>query len=225
MSIWPNNNGNMIACTVLVDCSGSMDFDVKPGYKRIDALEDGLEVLSREMKMDATVRNCVEICLIDFGGEQKPHGASIIQDWVYARDFVAPKLEPIGSTPLGEAVLLALEKVKQKKEDYRRDKRLYCRPWIIIISDGAKTDSDSVWAQAVLAAQKVSAAKGALILSVGVDEECSLDELSQLSSLPARPLASHRFSEFFKWLSASMSSTSRSDTSKEQFASTNGFTR
>lgn len=218
MTIFPNNNANMVACAILVDCSGSMSLEIAPGFTRIDALEAGLEVLSREMKMDPTVRNSVEVSLIDFGG-QKPHGASLLQDWVYARDFVAPKLVTNGSTPLGEALMLSLEQIKQKKNAYRHEGRLYCRPWIIVISDGQPTDSDPEWALAVQAAQNTIAAKQALILSVGVDG-CPLDKLNQISTYAARPLSSHRFSEFFVWLSASMGTTSSSSTSQEQFVST-----
>lgn len=220
MTIFPNNNANMVACAILVDCSGSMTLEIAPGFSRMDALEAGLEVLSREMKMDPTVRNSVEVSLIDFGG-QKPHEASIIQDWVYARDFVAPKFTTGGSTPLSKALLLALEQVRQKKSAYRHEGRSYCRPWIITISDGQGTDSDPEWAQAVQATKNAIAGKEALILSVGIDG-CPLDQLDQVSTYPARPLSSHRFSEFFVWLSASMGSTSSSSssTSKEQFVST-----
>lgn len=223
MTIFPEHNANMVACAVLVDCSGSMSVELAPGFSRIEALMAGLEVLSREMKSDPTVRNAVEVSVIDFGGK-KPHGASLIQNWTYARDFSAPKLEAVGSTPLGEALLLGLEKATKKKAAYRHEGRPYCRPWIIVISDGQPTDSDPKWAEAVQAAKNAIGAKEALILTVGIDG-CPLDKLSQISTYPARPLSSHRFSEFFLWLSASMGSTSSSSDSKEQLASTDPWSR
>lgn len=217
MSFFPDNNANMVACAVLVDCSGSMATEVAPGFTRMQALMDGLDVLAHEMKSDPTVRNSVEISLIDFGGKEA-HRPSLIQDWVYARDFKPPQLSARGSTPLAETMLLALHHTEAKKKAYRNEGRIYCRPWIILISDGQPTDSDTKWAEAVRETKNAIALKKALILSVGVDG-CPLDKLSQLSTYPAQPLSSHRFSEFFQWLSGSMGSTSQSSDSTEQLAS------
>lgn len=223
MSIFPKNNTDMVACAILIDCSGSMEAEIAPGFSRINALAAGLDVLAQEMKSDPTVRNAVEVSLIDFGGE-RPHGPSLLQDWIVARDFVPPKIRANGSTPLGEALLMALDQVRERKAEYRNQGTTYCRPWIIVISDGQPTDSEAKWNEAINAARHAISSKEALILSVGVDG-CPLDKLSQLSTYPARPLSSHRFSEFFLWLSASMGATSQSGDSVEQLASTDPWSK
>jgi len=219
MSLFPTHNANMVACSILVDCSGSMQSEVAPDFSRLEALSLGLEVLESEMKADAMVCNSVEVSTIAIGGKQ-PHKATLIQDWGYAREFTRPELIARGSTPLGDALLLALKKIKEKKQAYRDEGRSYLRPWIIIISDGMPTDDDSDWNKAVAAAKNAIKNKEALILAVGIDN-CPLEKLSEISTYPAQPLSAHRFSEFFVWLSASMSATSQSvGTSTEQLVST-----
>lgn len=219
MSLFPKHNANMVACTVLVDCSYSMISEVSSGFSRSEALGVGLEILESEMKADPMVCNSVEVQTISIGGVS-PHKATILQDWVYAGEFTPPELTANGSTPLGEALLLALDQVNLKKELYREEGRSYLRPWIIILSDGSPNDEDAVWNKAVIAAKNAITNKEALILSVGIDD-CPLEKLNEISTYPAQHLSAHKFSEFFVWLSASMSATSQSsDSSIEQLAST-----
>jgi len=193
--------------------------EVSSGFSRIEAVTLGLEILESEMKADPMVRNSVEVQTIGFGGVN-PHKATILQDWVYANDYIPPELTANGSTPLAEALLLALEQISLKKQFYRDEGRSYLRPWIIILSDGTPTDDISTWNKAVEAASNAIVNKEALILSVGIDN-CPLEKLSEISTYPAQHLSSHKFSEFFVWLSASMSATSQSsDASTEQLEST-----
>jgi len=218
MGLFPRYNANMVACTVLVDNSRSMLTEIAPGWTRTQALTAGLDILATEMKDDPTVRNSVELSIIEVGGGS-PHMPSLLQDWVYARDFSPPKLQPNGSTPLGAAVLMALDRTEKKKKLYRAEGRSHCRPWIIILSDGQPTDTAHKWAEAVQAARHAISGKHAMILSVGVDG-CPLERLAELSSKQPLHLSSHRFSEFFVWLSASLGSTSQASSSIEQLAST-----
>ena len=200
-----------MACTVIVDCSRSMNTEIesaRPGWTRMKALLAGLQILAAELKSDPKARNTVELSVISVGGES-PHFPHLVQDWTFARDFMSPSdLKADGSTPLGLAMLIALERTDDKKKRYRDKGVSYYRPRIIIISDGEPTDTPPKWAEAVRAARAAIAGKHADIQAVGIDG-CPLERLNELSSKPALELSSHRFNEYFAELSNSLSRTVR----------------
>ena len=208
MSLFPQHNNTMVACVLVLDCSASMSIKIADNFTRMDALKGGVDVFSGEVASDDMVRNNVEIAVISIGGKggNKP---LLIEDWSLGKDFRKPELCPSGSTPLGESLLLALEMTGDRKKQYRQDGISYLRPWIILITDGEPTDGSDVWQKAVIAAKEAEKNKAALILGVGVDG-CPLAKLNELTSLPAQELSSHKFSEFFVWLSNSLSATSQS---------------
>ncbi|HRH92677.1 MAG TPA: hypothetical protein PLW01_12290, partial [Agitococcus sp.] len=97
----------------------------------------------------------------------------------------------------------------------------YYQPWLIIISDGAPTDS---YQHAAAKSRQLSQDRKLVCLPIGV-EGANTAVLSEFSSRGAKALSGLKFQEFFEWLSASMSrvSASASTSSAVQLPPTNSW--
>lgn len=181
-------------CVLLLDVSGSM------AGAPIDQLNAGLKQLAHELAGDALASKRVEIAIVTFGPVR------VSQDFVTADMFSAPRLVSEGGTPMGEAILEALELIKLRKQQYQANGVAYYRPWVFLITDGAPTDDWTEAARAVHAAEK---AKALAFFPVGVDG-ADFDVLRQLGPRTPIRLRGLAFRELFQWLSNSLSGVSKS---------------
>ena len=183
-------------CMVVLDTSYSMS------GAPMTQLNQGFAGFLNALQDDEVAACSVEVGVITAGGrvtEQLPFTTAMNID--RCDTFSAG-----GGTPLGEAVERALETLEQRKAQYRKTGVAYYQPWLVVISDGAPTDS---WRSAANKAQRLSTERKLVALMVGV-EGAQMDILSQFSSRPALKLDGLKFAEFFEWLSASMSRVSMS---------------
>jgi len=191
------NTEQRCLCVLLLDNSGSMSGEP------IQHLNEGLKVFYEELKKDALAMLRVEIAIITFGP------VCLLQDFIPAQHFVPPSLQSAGDTPMGEAILLALKKIKARKEELAKAGISHYRPWAFLISDGAPTDGEQ-FIHACKKVQEAEAAKQVLFFSVAV-ANADITTLSQISSKrPALPLKGLQFRELFQWLSASIGCVARS---------------
>lgn len=181
-------------CVLLLDVSGSM------AGAPIDQLNAGLKQLAHELAGDALASKRVEIAIVTFGPVR------VSQDFVTADMFSAPRLVSEGGTPMGEAILEALELIKLRKQQYQANGVAYYRPWVFLITDGAPTDDWTEAARAVHAAEK---AKALAFFPVGVDG-ADFNVLRQLGPRTPIRLRGLAFRELFQWLSNSLSGVSKS---------------
>jgi uncharacterized protein YegL len=182
---------------LLLDTSGSMS------GPPIDELNDGLHEFSEAVKADRLASLRVEVAVVTFGGT-----VTTIQPFVTMDNFQPPTLAAGGETPMGAAVRRGLEMIRDRKTTYKQNAIDYYRPWILLITDGAPTDSD--WESAAREVSEEEARKGILFFAVGV-ENANMQTLARFSDqrtpLKLKGLA---FGELFQWLSKSMSSVSQS---------------
>jgi uncharacterized protein YegL len=158
------NYSQRVPCVVVMDCSASMG---AMGGKPIDSLNKGLAAFERELKADDNARRAARVMLISVGGSG-PTQVTVRTPFQDGDDFTAPSEVASGSTPLGEAVLLALDKIQQEKA-YLRSKGLsYHRPWLFVMSDGEPTDGET-WHKACDMALEASRAKKLSIFPIAVD--------------------------------------------------------
>lgn len=194
-------------CMCVLDTSGSMGGGVlggifSSGTSPIDQLNEGFQRFLEALKENEVAAYSVEVGVITAGGsvqEVLPFTTAIQIDGVNP-------FQATGQTPLGSAVELALKRLEERKAEYKRNGVPYYQPWLVVISDGEPTDS---WQQAAQEAKAQSANRKLVSLMVGV-QGADMNKLGHFSSKPALKLDGLKFSEFFEWLSASMSRVSAS---------------
>lgn len=186
-----------VATVLILDTSGSMAEQGK-----IDQLNQGLRVFKEDIIKNDLARKRVDLAVITFGNR-----VELIQDFGAIEEFSAPALYASGETPLGEALLKAMDLIEERKAHYKREGIDYYRPWIFMITDGQPTDmvpGDPKWKEVVARITGGEDNRKFTMFAVGVDP-ANLELLGQLSP-PQRPplrLAQGKFSEMFLWLSKS----------------------
>jgi len=189
-----------VPCVLLLDVSASMSGEP------IRELNEGLTVYRDELAADPLASKRVEVAVVTFGG--------LVQtacDFSTAEQFSPPNLAARGDTPLGTAVLQAIDMVHERKQVYRGHGIAYYRPWIFLITDGAPTDEWRGAAQRVLEGET---SKAFSFFAVGV-EGANFEILKQLSRREPLRLKGLRFRDLFQWLSNSQQSVSRSTPGEE----------
>jgi uncharacterized protein YegL len=181
-------------CVLLLDTSSSMS------GQAIKQLNAGLKQFQQELASDPLGAKRVEVAIISFGPVR------VQQDFITADMFAAPHLVTEGGTPMGEAIMEALDLIKLRKQQYQANGVAYYRPWVFLITDGAPTDEWAAAAKAVHAAEK---AKALVFFPVGVDG-ADFEVLGRLSPRAPIKLRGLAFRELFQWLSNSLSGVSKS---------------
>jgi uncharacterized protein YegL len=197
----PKNYDQKTICCLVVDVSGSMD------GSPINQLNQGLKQFHEEIQKDTATANRIEIAIIEFSDT-----VEIVQQPALADYFTPPELETKGTTKLVDGVREGISLVQARKQFYKNSGQTYNRPWIILITDGEPDDDQDVTGLAQEIANGM-AKKDFFFLPIGVTgaDMPMLDSIagsytdaSGTHKVVPLPLDSAKFSEFFKWLSASM---------------------
>lgn len=182
-------------CVLLLDVSGSML------GKPIAELNAGLSLYKDELAADSLAGKRVEVAVVTFGGEVRT-----ACDFATADSFQPPVLQAAGETPMGQAIVRAIDMLRVRKDQYRANGIMFYRPWIFLITDGGPTDD---WRSAAVQVKHGENSKAFAFFSVGI-EGANFDVLKQISIREPLKLAGLRFRDLFQWLSNSQQSVSRS---------------
>ena len=188
------------ACMLLVDVSGSM------AGEPIQQLNEGLLAFQQALNADSLASLRVELAIVSFGST-----VTVARDFVTANQFQPPRLSASGSTPMGQAINLALDMVTQRKSTYQQNGVAYYRPWIFLITDGAPTDE---WQSAAQRVKQSEASKGVAFFAVGV-QGANMNTLSQIATRTPLQLKGLNFRSMFVWLSQSLTSVSHSQVGQQ----------
>lgn len=191
------------ATVLVLDTSGSMSGD------KIRQLNDAIRFFQEDVASDDLARKRVELALLAFGDDVR-----LEQGFGSVEDMTAPTLKANGGTPMGSAILKAVELVTERKASYRQVGTDYFRPWIFLITDGQPTDmspGDETWRKVVEAVHGGEKRGEFLFFGVGV-EPADMSSLAEIcpSGRPPLKLRPGHFKEMFAWLSKSQQRVSAS---------------
>lgn len=200
-----DNANERTPCVLVLDCSGSMRGEP------IKQLNAGLSALEKELKEDIDASSRVQILIIKAAGADE---VKIESDWTDAMNFTAPIMEAGGLTPLGKAMDVALQKIEEQKCLYDSCGITSKRPWIFLISDGEPTDYG--WEKVAELCRYAQKNKKAVIHAIGT-QGANLEKLAKFSVLPPKRLTGLKFTEFFLWLSRSVSCVSKATPNADNY--------
>lgn len=179
-------------CVLVLDTSGSMYGEP------IKELNKGLQDFYEEIYKDETTSQRLEIAIISFNSV-----VNLIQEPALIENITIPKLKSTGSTAMATAVNNAIKLVEDRKKWYKETGQKYYRPWIILMTDG-DPDSDQDMETLASKIKSDTSEKRYVFLPIGV-QGANMRVLDSIKgTLPPMMLKGTRFSDFFKWLSASM---------------------
>jgi len=192
--VFAENTEERCACLLLLDTSFSMQ------GPKLDELNRALKQFKSELMEDSLAAKRVELAIVTFGPVE------LSTEWTSVSEYYPEDLPATGDTPMGQAVERGLDLLEERKQTYKAHGIPYYRPWVILITDGAPTDSTQHAHQMIADGES---RKQFSFFPIGVDG-ADMDALGQLSVRSPQKLAGNNFSQFFKWLSSSLSAVSAS---------------
>ncbi len=195
----PINYEQKSVCCFVVDVSGSMS------GQPINELNIGLQEFHDQISKDSTTANRLEVAIVEFSDR-----VVTLQTPALVDNFTMPTLSTKGTTAMVDGVREAIRLVEDRKAWYKQTGQPYLRPWIILITDGAPDGGQDVNGLT----QEIHSAvnnKKFVFYAVGV-QGADMGLLTKISSpdMPPALLQGLKFAEFFKWVSASMSTVASS---------------
>ena len=192
---------------LLLDCSSSM------AGSPITELEAAVGQFYREMASDPIASMSVEIGVVTFGDSIKK-----LRDFEAVADTLAkplPHLVASGNTPMGAAIRLAVDEVKQRRAFYKCQGFSAYKPWIVLMTDGQPNDD---WQNPAMTARGMADRGELTFIGVGIGTSVDMTTLSQI--VPPDPgahrLAGLKFQNFFRWLADSLRLVSTGSTVQQR---------
>lgn len=204
----------------LLDTSGSMrkKTEDQDGNERrkIDQLNDGLELFNKEIGEDFEAREGVDVSVVTFGGDVniEQEFAPIKDTWVEGSG--PPQLSPGGQTPMCEAITKGLENLKNYKQAVDDEDLGRHRALVWLLTDGRPdNDSGNAWDAAQQSIESFTQNESIFFYGVGIGDEADIGTLEGLvagcpdNSTDVFPLEEGKFEDFFKIASASATQASK----------------
>jgi uncharacterized protein YegL len=175
--------------------------------RRIQQMNQGIRDFVDQIKQNCYAVDSVELCIIAFGGDN----ASVIQRFASVKGMEYSDLQASGRTHLGQAVEMALRELQICQKRYGNYGISSYKPWIILLSDGAATDSIAQPSRDLRSLQKQGKVK---VMCVGMGDE--RNDLAQFS-LSGEVINENEFRlhDFFAWLSKSMTEQSKASPNED----------
>lgn len=181
---------------LLLDCSSSMS------GAPIIAVNEGLELVYKELMGDPQARESVWISLIRFASQASQDALMPIDQ------FVPPTLSANGNTAMGSAFQILVDSIKQDLAAKTGTQRGDYRPLVFLLTDGAPTDN---WQGPVQNLKALAGAQKPTIVALGCGGGVNAPMLKQVTDevyLMAN-VTRDQLKAFFKLMSGSIVSASR----------------
>ena len=184
---------------LLLDTSGSM------AGAPINELNQGVRQFLEETGNDEAASMSVELEVITFDDRAK-----CVTPFTSIAKVNAPSpFKASGMTSMGAALRMATADLKARRELYRRTGVSSYRPWVVLMTDGGPNDA---WQDA--AREMRTMGERGRIQYIGIEIGRHADHGTMCQILPSDPgpvrLQGLKFKQFFRWLTDSLRSVSRS---------------
>ncbi len=177
------------------------------GESRLQAMRAGVDAFYNALRADDDARDAAEVSLVTFDTQ-----ARCIQDfgWLDRLEAV-PTFTAQGDTHMGEGVNLALDLLDQRKQEYKDKGVDYFQPWLVLMTDGVPNGNPAELERAIQRVNALVMQKKLTVFPIAIGSGADMEVLRRFS--PQRDplhLKGLKFREFFQWLGASVSLTSKS---------------
>lgn len=180
---------------------------------RIEQLNDGLGLFKEEVSSVTHAEERVDIAVVTFSS-----AATVEQDFTAIASWEPPTLSAEGGTAMGAAIERAVELVEERKQSYRADGIPYNRPLIWLLTDGEPTDMTEGGPTWERVQELLDNEQAFEFFAMGVSEDADMETLTALVAPTARPalkIKEGMFSEYFEFLSNSLTSAADPDSGDE----------
>ena len=189
---------------LLLDTSGSMS------GAPIDELNQGVRQFLEETRNDEAASMSVELEVITFADR----ASRVIPFKPIANVHAPSHFGAYGMTSMGAALRMATADLKARRGLYRRTGVSSYRPWVVLMTDGGPNDE---WQDAAREMRELG--ERGRIQYIGIEIGRQTDHGTMCRILPANPgpvrLQGLKFKQFFRWLTDSLRSVSRSKPEQE----------
>lgn len=203
--------GRKLPVYFLLDCSGSMNQN-----GAIGAVNEGLQLLTRELKDSVEVREYVWISLIRFA-------STVEQDQLQpiAR-FVPPTLTADGATAMGPALSCLYQSIQQDLQAGTEGRKPDFRPLVFALSDGGPTDAQGYefpkggpndWEAPAAQLHSLRGPQKPTVVALGCGSHADMDMLKQLARAEVYQMtnvSADTLKQFFELASGSIVNLSKS---------------
>lgn len=187
---------------LLLDCSGSMYGEP------IEAVKNGVQTLISTLRSDPYALETAYISIITFDTNAKQ-----VTPLTELAAFQQPNIDASGCTALGGALSLLAQKVDSEVTKTTADVKGDWKPLVFLMTDGEPTDD----LQAGI--NEFKRRKFGMVVACAAGQGANTDKLKQITENVVRldTADSATIKAFFKWVSASVSASSKSieDTGSE----------
>lgn len=189
---------------LLLDTSGSMHGEP------IEAVRNGMQTLVSALRQDPHALESAYLSVITFA-----EAAAQVVPLTELAQFQMPVLTASGTTSMGAALTLLAERVQQEVAKTTVDQKGDWKPIVFMMTDGAATD-DLAPGIAAIKAAKIGA-----LIACAAGPGADTTELQRITDSVVRldTTDSNTIRAFFKWVSASIATTSQKvDLNKKEAA-------
>lgn len=187
---------------LLLDCSGSMYGEP------IEAVKNGVQTLISTLRSDPYALETAYISIITFDTNAKQ-----VTPLTELAAFQQPNIDASGCTALGGALSLLAQKVDSEVTKTTADVKGDWKPLVFLMTDGEPTDD----LQAGI--NEFKKRKFGMVVACAAGQGANTDKLKQITEnvVQLDTADSATIKAFFKWVSASVSASSKSieDTGSE----------
>jgi len=194
------NPTNRVPIALCLDASGSMSGEP------MRELNEGVRLFFDAIHADPIAKASAEVAIIVFSDE-----ADVVLDFQGLGGVSHPPEIHCtgGTTNLGAGVNLALDRLEERKQQYKAAGVDYFQPWLVLMTDGQPTTSEHL--QAAPRARELESQGKLVVFPIGIGPYADMTVLAMFSKKrPPLRLKGLNFPEFFEWLSKSVVRVSQS---------------